>query len=254
MNREKFTIMFGLLVFVLILSACGVSKKEYLASQDQVKLLVQDKESLSDKITSLEQENMELRATTENIKNEQSMKISELTQEKQEKEKKIAELQKTYDQLTTELKEEVKMGEVKVTKLRDKLSVNMVEKILFNSGEAKIKKQGLDILSRVGEILKQVEDKGIRIEGHTDNIPIGAGLKDKYPSNWHLSAARAINVALYLEHNVGLSPDNLSVAGYSSYRPIADNTTIEGRSQNRRIEIVLVPLDIERLVPEEDGE
>jgi chemotaxis protein MotB len=124
----------------------------------------------------------------------------------------------------------------------------MVEKILFDSGKADIKTNGKKVLDRVAEILKTITDKQIRIEGHTDNVPIGATLAEKFPTNWELSTARATTVARYLQEK-GVSPAVLNAAGYSEYKPVESNETDEGKAKNRRIEIVLIPLDKESVTP-----
>lgn len=175
--------------------------------------------------------------------------IARLSQEKQkaleEKEKAIAELKGTYNKLVNELQEEIKKGEIEVTQLRDKLTLSMVEKILFDSGSADIKKEGKKVLDRVVEILKNVKDRQINIEGHTDNVPISPRLAQKFPTNWELSTARATNVVRYLQEK-GIDPALLSATGYAEYRPVAPNDTEEGRAKNRRIEIVLVPLELKK--------
>jgi flagellar motor protein MotB len=105
--------------------------------------------------------------------------MDELSQEKAqaiaEKEKSIPELKKTYDSMVGAMQEEVEKGEVTITQLKDKLTLSMVEAILFDSGSSKVKKNGEKVLDRVAEILKKVTDKQIRIEGYTDNVPIGGG-------------------------------------------------------------------------------
>jgi chemotaxis protein MotB len=116
----------------------------------------------------------------------------------------------------------------------------MVEAILFDSGKAEVKQEGLVVLGKVIEILRTVNDKSIRIEGHTDNKPIVGPLMQRYPTNWELSAARAINVARYLQKQ-GIEPATLSAAAFGEFKSVADNATAEGRAKNRRIEIVLVP-------------
>jgi len=118
----------------------------------------------------------------------------------------------------------------------------VVDKILFASGETKVKQEGLDVLSRVVEILKTVKDKNIRVEGHTDNVRITSRLARVYPTNWELSAARAINVSRYLEEQ-GIDPKILSATAFGEYQPVADNATPEGRAKNRRIAIILLPKD-----------
>jgi chemotaxis protein MotB len=117
-----------------------------------------------------------------------------------------------------------------------------VERILFDSGQADLKKAGIQVLHRVGDILKEVADKQIRVEGHTDNVPISPRLRQKFASNWELSTARATNVVRFLQQHKGIAGSRLSVAGYGPYRPVASNQSAGGRAQNRRIQIVLVPL------------
>jgi chemotaxis protein MotB len=92
----------------------------------------------------------------------------------------------------------------------------------------------------VVDILATASDKVIRVEGHTDNAPIGGNLAKKYPTNWELSAARALNVVRYLEKQ-GIDPHILSAVAFGEHRPAAPNDTPEGRTKNRRIAIVLQP-------------
>lgn len=166
------------------------------------------------------------------------------------KEKELSNVKSTYENLVKEMQSEINKGEVKITQAVDRLSVNMVEKILFDSGKAEVKPAGLKVLNRVGNVLKAVTDRQVRVEGHTDNIQIGGRLKEKYPTNWELSTARAANVVRYLQDNVGIDPKLLSVAGLAENKPVASNDTAEGRALNRRIEIVLLPLDVDRVLEE----
>ncbi len=158
----------------------------------------------------------------------------------QEKEKAVAQVKGTYDSLVSELKGEIKEGQVKITQLEGKLTVNMVDKVLFDSGSAVIKKNGEKVLDRVAEILKNVKDQQIKVEGHTDNVPISSRLAERFPSNWELSTARATTVVRYLQGR-GVPPEYLSAEGYAEYQPVAPNDTDTNKAQNRRIEIVLVP-------------
>lgn len=167
-----------------------------------------------------------------------------LAQIAREKEAELAKLTATYDNLVRDLKKEIEAGEIQVTQYRDLLTVNLVDKILFDSGRTEIKPRGLEVLQRVGDILKGVEGKEIRIEGHTDNVPIGAALAQRFPTNWELSTARATTVARFLQERVGIGAEKISAAGYSQFRPVASNDNEEGRRQNRRIEIVLAPLPV----------
>ena len=160
-----------------------------------------------------------------------------------QKAEELEKVKKSYEDLTAGLKSEIAAGSIQITQLKGKLTVNMVDRILFDSGEASVKRDGKKILEKVGGILNGVKDKDIRIEGHTDDKPITGDLRSKYPTNWELSTARATAVARYLEDEAKVDPKRLVATGYGEYRPVADNATAEGRALNRRIEIVLVPRD-----------
>jgi chemotaxis protein MotB len=156
------------------------------------------------------------------------------------REEQVQKVSSTYESLLEKMKSEISKGQVTISELKGKLTVNMVDSILFDSGKAEVKKGGLEILGKVISILKDVKDKAIRIEGHTDNVQISRNLAQRYPTNWELSAARAINVARYLQDE-GIDPGQLSAGAYGEWKPVATNDTAEGKAKNRRIEINLVP-------------
>jgi chemotaxis protein MotB len=159
-----------------------------------------------------------------------------------ERERRLAEATATYDKLVADLKGEIADGQVKITRLRDKLTVNLVDRVLFDSGSTTIGPRGQDVLRKVAGVLKATKDKQIQIEGHTDNVPVGGGLKTRFPTNWELSVARATVVARFLEDQGGIAPAALAATGYGEHHPVASNETPEGRAENRRIEIVLLPV------------
>jgi chemotaxis protein MotB len=107
---------------------------------------------------------------------------------------------------------------------------------LFQSGMADISTDFQRLLSGLSVIIRNKNFDEIRVEGHTDNMPINTPL---FPTNWELSGARALNVVKYLAFQEGFDPAHLSAVGYGEYRPRADNTTVEGRGKNRRVEIYL---------------
>jgi len=166
---------------------------------------------------------------------------TQATRLSREKEAEINRLKETYDTLVEDMKGEIAEGQIKITRLADRLSVTMVDRILFPSGEAEISPQGVKVLGRVGQVLKKTEGKVIRVEGHTDNVAISDRLRDKFPTNWELSTTRASNVVRFLQDKVGIDPVRLRAVGLSEYHPVASNATARGRSQNRRIEIALLP-------------
>jgi chemotaxis protein MotB len=158
------------------------------------------------------------------------------------RERELADLRATQQELVDGLKQEIAARQIQVERVQDRLRVELVEEVLFDSGEAAIKPAGLDVLKRVGVILKKAENRNIDVEGHTDNVPIGAELAARFPTNWELSTARATNVARFLQDAVKIDPKLLSATGHSEYRPRAPNTSAEGRRKNRRIEILLGPV------------
>jgi len=185
----------------------------------------------------------EMRQTIDRLEAENRDLKAQVEKERIAREARIAHLKSTYDELVDKMQSEISRGEVTISKLQGRLTVNMVERILFDSGHAEVKPEGLKVLQRVGDILKGETDKEVRVEGHTDNVPISPRLQEKFPSNWELSTARATNVVHFLQDSVGIPGERLSACGFGPYRPIAANDTAEGRAQNRRIQIVLVPLE-----------
>lgn len=167
--------------------------------------------------------------------------ISVLLTEKEVKEEQIETVTQTYQNLIDNMQEEIKRGEIKISELAGKLNVNIVDKILFDSGESTVSEQGKKILARVGNILKQDTTKIIRVEGHTDNVQIHRRLKKQFPTNWELSTSRATNVVRFLQDKLRINGRFLEAVGHSEYAPVAPNTTTEGRAQNRRIEITMIP-------------
>ena len=147
----------------------------------------------------------------------------------------------TQEALVAGLKEQVQKQEVTIKEIREGLSVTLVDKILFDSGKATLKPGGEKILGKIGETLKNIQDKRIRVVGHTDNVLIRQDFRYKFPTNWELSAGRAATVVRYFQEKTGLKPDDLEAVGRSFFQPLASNDTKEGRDQNRRVEIIIAP-------------
>jgi len=200
---------------------------------------------LAEQSRKLEERGAKISALEESVRQESALieahekKIAQLEKLQEEKESEVLEMSTTYQALLGKMKSEIDNGQITISELKGKLTVNMVDAILFDSGKAEVKPDGLLVLQRVIDILKEVSGKTIRIEGHTDNVQIIGGLAQKYPTNWELSAARAVNVARFLQER-GIDPLNLNAVAYGEYKPVADNSTEAGRTRNRRIEIILV--------------
>ncbi len=150
----------------------------------------------------------------------------------------IAQRDKAKRQIETDLKEQINAQQVKLEELFGRLKVTFIDRILFNSGSTKINAEGKQLLSTLAESLKH-NNQNIIVEGHTDNVQIGPGLRKEYPTNWELSVARSAAVVRYLIEKANIEPQRFTSSGYSFYKPVASNETEEGRHQNRRIEIIL---------------
>jgi chemotaxis protein MotB len=148
----------------------------------------------------------------------------------------IDEFNKTKEEIDKFIKENNLTGSVE-TELTDRgLQIRLKNSLLFDSGKADINPGVYTEITKVGKILNKV-DGYIRIEGHTDNVPMGIG---SIKSNWQLSSMRASNIAEYLIKMSGISPERVAAIGYGEYRPVGDNNTAEGRAKNRRVDIVIV--------------
>jgi len=218
--------------------AAGLAKDRLALTKDKEEL----EQVLKAKSDTLSQNISDLRQKVANLEGENKRLKEDIAALQRVKEEKVKEVSNTYEQLLQNMKSEIAKGQVTISELKGKLTVNMEAAILFDSGKADVKTDGLEILFKMVETLKSVKDKAIRIEGHTDNVQISGALTRQYPTNWELSAARAINVAKYLQQQ-GLDPANLSAAAFAEFKPVADNGAKEGRAKNRRIEITLVARD-----------
>lgn len=154
--------------------------------------------------------------------------------------KQLQRMKDLEERLRERLQSDIGSKDVEIERLRSKLSVRVLDRILFESGSADILPQGRGVLDSVATVLEE-GDETIRIEGHTDIVPIGPELKKKYFSNWELSTARASSVARFFLDHHGLEPTRMEAVGYSKFRPIAPNDSVENRQRNRRVEIVLTP-------------
>jgi len=167
---------------------------------------------------------------------------TQLAEEARQKAEALEAMTRTQDELQQKLQAEVAKGSVLISQQQGELVVDLIDQVVFDSGEAELNEQGKAVLRQVGETLARVPDKIIQVSGHTDNQKISRKLAKEYPSNWELSVARATNVVRYLQEQVKVPGNRLVAAGIAEYRPIASNRTNAGRSRNRRIEVRLLPL------------
>ncbi len=139
--------------------------------------------------------------------------------------------------LEDEMRADLESKDVTISKLQGKLTVSIVDRVMFDSGEAVLKPDGKAVLRKVASLLADHPELKIHVIGHTDNVPI----RNRFSSNWELSTARALAAVHFLTEEAGVAPDRLGALGYGEHRPIADNSTLEGRATNRRIAITILP-------------
>ena len=223
---RKVTFIILGLSFLLVFSC--VSKSKYVELENKSNAtreqLEQENKRLTNQIAQLERELDKERTTVEVQKKE------------------ISELDRTRQEIENNLKAQIANKDVRIQEIEGKLMVTFVDKILFDSGSVNVKPEGQEVLLRLAESFRGNADQMIVVQGHTDDVKIGGALRDRYPTNWELSAARATAVVRFLQEKGEVEPERLTASGFSFYNPVASNETEEGRKQNRRIEIMLIPV------------
>jgi len=143
--------------------------------------------------------------------------------------------------LENEMRANLESKDVTISKLQGKLTVDILDRVMFDSGEAVLKPDGQAVLQKIAAILAKHGELKIHVIGHTDNVPIRPAAHSRFASNWELSTARALAAVHFLTEQAGLDPRRVGAVGYGEYRPIADNATAEGRARNRRIAVTILP-------------
>lgn len=208
------------LIAVLLLWAAAVGKLRGL------ELLRAKLDAANASLTSTQSENQ---SAKDEIAGLQS-KIADLEQEKAQ----AAQMAKS---LENEMRSDLESKDVTISNLKGKLTVNILDRVMFDSGEAILKPDGEAVMRKVAAILAAHAALKIHVIGHTDNLPI----RNRFASNWELSTARALAAVHFLTEKAGVDPRRVGAVGYGEYRPIADNATAEGRARNRRIAITILP-------------
>lgn len=206
------------------------------AERNKNKQLEAENDSLNERIAVLDTEIKALEEQIKDLADKAGSTAAELAELRKEKAKRLAELQ-VYRDLFGQLKALVDAGTIKVEFRKGMLVVKLSSAILFDSGKTNLKEEGQTALGDLARALKTVGDRDFLVSGHTDNVPIKTA---RFKNNWELSTGRAVEVVKFLIE-VGMSPDHIGAAGFGEFDPASDNSTEEGRAQNRRIEVVLLP-------------
>ena len=254
MEKYRLHIVYGAVSFVLLVlmvigfSYCGSYKNKKQQLSDTLKTRDAENETLVGQVKSLGEE---LETTKGQLKakvTEADMLESALSSLRKrmktvaDQKAQVEQERLSLTELMDSLKQEMEAKEIEITELKGRLTVNLMDKVLFDSGKGQVKRAGQEVLNKIAKtLLNKYPDRAILVEGHTDNVPIGSELQTKFSSNWELSTARATSAVRYLQDHGNVASDRLSAVGYSEYHPIASNDTEEGRAKNRRIEIILLP-------------
>jgi len=165
---------------------------------------------------------------------EMKQALKELSQRKAQADARVAE----YRSLLTRFKEMIDAGKLRVTITDGRMVLALPSDVLFDSGKAKLSDDGKAAIIMIATVLETLPGRRFQVEGHTDNVPIKTA---RYKSNWDLAAARAIGVVKAMTEQAGMDGSLVSAASFGEFRPVVGNDTKDGRTLNRRIEIVLVP-------------
>jgi chemotaxis protein MotB len=230
----------ALFTAVILVTGCASSKKAREtgtpagAAEEEKTAQVQQQ--------SLEEANAKIAELERQVEELSAAKVEQESASEQQ----IAQVKQTYETLVKDLKKETESGKIKIEKSAREVKLNIAEELFFETGMADIKPEGQKVLLRIGKDLQKVTGMNIRVEGHTDNVPIGPSLKAEYPTNWELAAARAVTVVRFLQQQAGVDPHRLSAIAFAQYRPVASNKTEAGKQRNRRVEIVLVSRELDQ--------
>ena len=174
---------------------------------------------------------------------EASGKIGSLESEVDSLGKERDDIRARFAELKQELESDLHSKDIEIEQLKGDLTViRLGSDILFDTGSAQLREAGRNALGHIAAALNEFPDRQISLEGHTDSVPISERLQDEYATNWELSTARAARAVRYLQQQ-GVSPERLRAVGYGPYRPVADNDDPTARGLNRRLEIMLLPLN-----------
>lgn len=188
-----------------------------------------EQQRMAEETTALSADRTRLQASTDQLR----AALQDMSAHKAEAERRIEE----FKSLLLRFKELIDAGKLKVTMTDGRMVLQLPTDVLFNSGSARLSDVGKDAIVQITQVLQEVQSRRYQVEGHTDNVPIH---NERYPSNWELAAARGLSV-VYAMREAGMPADLLSAASYGEFHPVASNESEEGRAENRRIEIILVP-------------
>lgn len=218
-------------------------KNSILAQQNQdLQKALSDQQN---RLASAEDRSRALSEAQKKLKAEVESTLAAVAQERAEYDEKLKEARQELAQkdssLEEKLREKVASKDIIISRLQNQLKVDVADKILFELGSFQLREEGKKVLKELALALDQSPDQMIRVEGHTDNLPM-SGQSSIVPTNWELSSLRALAAVRYLNEICGLPGERLAAVGYGQHRPLVSNDSPENRARNRRIEIILTPV------------
>jgi len=216
------------------------TKQALAAAQQQIAQTEQELADARQKVAATQDDVTKLEAKKQALQKELSASQAQLATLR-EIEAETTRRNEIYAQFVNRLKTMIDGGQLTVSIEQGRIVINLPNNVLFKSGSANLNPESTEAITPIAAAMSQFSDRRFQIEGHTDNNPINTA---RFPSNWELSTARALAV-IHLLTDLGVTPENISAAGFGEFHPRASNESDEGRELNRRIEIIMLPnLDI----------
>jgi chemotaxis protein MotB len=238
----------GWLLLLLVLGAvAALVKYVYLPLRaERARLeqqLAQQRHDASEREKKLQTELADAQTHTTELATQQEQLSGKLAQTEAERQKLEDELKRVQNELSAILQPEINAGNVRIKRRGNELVVDVSDQVLFESGQADVKEEGQKVLAGVAPSLARLKGYTIQVAGHTDRARVvNPETRERFPTNWELSTARATTVVRFLEERGKIPGTRLEAAGFAEFRPVAGNATAEDRQKNRRIELVLIPL------------
>lgn len=198
--------------------------------QEENRSLMEVRRQLTEEIGQLNQEASTLKERNEIVLSQKQAMEQALEDKDAAMKNKLADLKSAFSQ-------ELEENSIKIEMLRSDIKVDLSDDILYASGQASLTPEGEAVIRKVAAQLANTPYL-IRVIGNTDNVPIRGKLADRFPTNWHLAAERAVGVVRLLQQE-GVTAERVEAVSRGEYYPVADNSTLEGRAANRRTEILL---------------
>jgi len=223
----------GALVLLSVTGCCQQQEAKIAEQEALIEKQKQELETVKGKLPSIEALQADLDSTKEKLSTQQ-----DIIDEMKEREAQAQERLDVLKDMLGKFKSMIEAGELAVKAKSGKMTLELPSAILFDLGSAELSEKGKKTLEEVAEVLKGIEGREFQVAGHTDNQNLTP--ENPFETNWHLSAARAVAVVIFLEE-AGVNPKSLSAAGYSQYQPAVPNKGKKNMAKNRRIEITIMP-------------